>query len=184
MLLFMTVQLKQIGMKWLNLFVEIDNNFKIRVLTQALIKYETQADYNWILCYILEATHIFPVLFTDEDPAMNSAIQVVYPQICYLLCIYHITENIKKKLDSNYMVKWYITLLRIFIIYEIAIAKICLNQGTIVCLQNMKFTVLILKKNCILFMNLRQDILLQRCLQQELSQYNVLNILMVFLRSI
>uniref|UniRef100_U9TYU5 Uncharacterized protein n=1 Tax=Rhizophagus irregularis (strain DAOM 181602 / DAOM 197198 / MUCL 43194) TaxID=747089 RepID=U9TYU5_RHIID len=49
-----------------------------RVLAQTLIKYETQADYNWILCYILEATHIFPaVLFTDEDLAMNAAIQVV-----------------------------------------------------------------------------------------------------------
>ncbi|CAB5185493.1 unnamed protein product [Rhizophagus irregularis] len=86
----------------LNLFVEINNNFKIRVLAQTLIKYETQADYNWILCYILEATHIFPaVLFTDEDLAMNAAIQVVYPQICYLLCIYHITENIKKKARSK-----------------------------------------------------------------------------------
>ena len=33
----------------LSLFVGIDNNFKTRVLAQALTKYETLADYNWIL---------------------------------------------------------------------------------------------------------------------------------------
>src|SRR5207248_2652596 len=37
------------------------------------------------------------VLYTDGDPAMLAAVQVVYPQTCHLLCIYHIMENIKKK---------------------------------------------------------------------------------------
>ena len=33
----------------LSLFVAIDSNYKTRIVAQALIKYETQADYNWIL---------------------------------------------------------------------------------------------------------------------------------------
>ena len=32
----------------LSLFVCIDNNFKTRIVAQALIKYETQAAYEWI----------------------------------------------------------------------------------------------------------------------------------------
>ncbi|CAI2198620.1 6432_t:CDS:1, partial [Funneliformis geosporum] len=31
----------------LSLFVAIDNNYKTRIVVQALTKYETQADYNW-----------------------------------------------------------------------------------------------------------------------------------------
>ncbi|CAB4407072.1 unnamed protein product [Rhizophagus irregularis] len=83
----------------LSLFVEIDNNFKTRVLVQALTKYETQADYIWILqCTLKVTNNLSPrVLYTDGDPAMLAAVQVVYPQTRHLLCIYHIVENIKKK---------------------------------------------------------------------------------------
>ena len=64
----------------LSLFVGIDHNYKTRILAQALTKYETQADYDWILRCTLEVTNIQPiVLFTDGDPAMIAAIQVVYP---------------------------------------------------------------------------------------------------------
>src|SRR5436190_9651150 len=76
----------------LSLFVGVDNNFKTRVLAQALTKYETLTDYNWILQCTLEATNnLSPVvLFTDGDLAMIAAIQ-----------IYHITENVKKKAKSK-----------------------------------------------------------------------------------
>lgn len=85
------------------LFVGIDNNFKTRVLAQALTKYETQADYSWILRCTLEATdNLSPlILFTDSDPGMIAAIQVVYPGTRHLLCIYHIIENVKKKAKSK-----------------------------------------------------------------------------------
>src|SRR5208282_3635067 len=33
----------------LSLFVAIDNNYKTRIVAQALTKYETQADYEWVL---------------------------------------------------------------------------------------------------------------------------------------
>jgi hypothetical protein len=47
----------------------------------------------------LKATNSFSlcVLYTDGDLAMLAAVQVIYLQTYHLLCIYHITENIKKK---------------------------------------------------------------------------------------
>ncbi|CAB4389483.1 unnamed protein product [Rhizophagus irregularis] len=41
------------------------------------------------------------VLFTDSDPAIIAAVQVVYPQTRHLLCIYHLLENVKKKAKSK-----------------------------------------------------------------------------------
>jgi hypothetical protein len=60
----------------LSLFVGVDNNFKTRILAQALIKYEMLADYNWILQCTLEATsNLSPVvLFIDGDLAMIAAV--------------------------------------------------------------------------------------------------------------
>lgn len=87
----------------LSLFIVIDNNYKTRIVAQALTKYETQADYDWILQCTLQATNNFlsKVLFTDEDPAMLASVQVVYSQIQHLLCIYHLLENIKRKSKSK-----------------------------------------------------------------------------------
>ena len=66
----------------LSLFVGIDNNFKTRVLAQALTKYKTLTDYNWILQCTLDATNnLSPVvLFMDGDPVMIAAIQMTYLQ--------------------------------------------------------------------------------------------------------
>ena len=62
----------------LSLFVGIDNNFKTRVLAQALTKYETLVDYNWILQCTLETTSNFSpvVLFMDGDPAIRGFIRI------------------------------------------------------------------------------------------------------------
>ena len=86
-----------------SLFVGIDNNYKTRILTQALIKYEIQADYSQILQYTLEATdNLSPiVLFTDSDSEMIVAIQIMYSKTHYLLCIYYIFKNVKKKVKSK-----------------------------------------------------------------------------------
>ncbi|CAB4420234.1 unnamed protein product [Rhizophagus irregularis] len=87
----------------LSLFVAIDNNYKSRIIAQALTKYENQGDFNWILQCTLLATNDFPpkVLFTDSDPAIIAAVQVVYPQTRHLLCVYHLFENVKKKAKSK-----------------------------------------------------------------------------------
>ncbi|PKC72219.1 hypothetical protein RhiirA1_452629 [Rhizophagus irregularis] len=49
----------------LSLFVGIDSNFKTRILVQALTKYETLADYKWIL-QKLWAKYIIGKIFTAE----------------------------------------------------------------------------------------------------------------------
>ena len=87
----------------LSLFVVIDNNYKTRIVAQALTKYETQADYEWILKCTLQASsnHLPKVFFTDGDSAMIAAVQVIYPQTRHLLCIYHLSENVKKKARSK-----------------------------------------------------------------------------------
>jgi hypothetical protein len=65
----------------LSLFVGIDCDFKTRILAQALTRYETQSDYIWILQCTFEVTQIQPiVLYTNGDPAMITAVQIVYPQ--------------------------------------------------------------------------------------------------------
>ncbi|CAG8754003.1 10176_t:CDS:2, partial [Cetraspora pellucida] len=53
--------------------------------------------------HTLEATdNLLPtVLFTDGNPAMLAAVQLVYSQTCHLLYIYHVTENVKKKVKSK-----------------------------------------------------------------------------------
>ena len=87
----------------LSLFVALDNNYKTRIIAQALTKYENQANFNWILQCTLQATNNLPpkVLFTDSDLAIIAAIQAVYPQTRHLLCIYHLLENVKKKAKSK-----------------------------------------------------------------------------------
>ena len=98
----------------LSLFVAVDNNYKTRIVAQVLTKYENQADFNWIFQCILQASNnLLPkVLFTDSDPAIIAAVQVVYSQTRYLLCIYHLLENVKKKAKSKLrgdMVKSFVT---------------------------------------------------------------------------
>ncbi|CAB4421546.1 unnamed protein product [Rhizophagus irregularis] len=79
----------------LSLFVGINNNFKTRVFAQALTKYETQADYIWILqCTLKVKNNLSPhVLYTDSDPAMLAAVQIVYPQTRHLLYFYHMRNS-------------------------------------------------------------------------------------------
>ena len=41
------------------------------------------------------------MLYIDDDPAMIAAVQTMYPQTQHLLCIYYISENIKKKAKAK-----------------------------------------------------------------------------------
>ena len=87
----------------LGLFVAVDNNFKTRIVAQALTKYENQADFDWVFQCTLQASNNLPpkVIFTDSDPALIAAVQVTYPETRHLLCIYHLLENVKKKSKSK-----------------------------------------------------------------------------------
>ncbi|RIB06264.1 hypothetical protein C2G38_2217567 [Gigaspora rosea] len=57
----------------LSLFVGVDNNFKTRVIAQALI----------------------------NDIAISAAVHLPYPQMYHMLCIYHLLENVKKKAKAK-----------------------------------------------------------------------------------
>ncbi|CAB4422545.1 unnamed protein product [Rhizophagus irregularis] len=61
-----------------SLFVAVDNNYKTRIVAQALTKYENQADFNWILQCTLQASNNLAskILFTDSDPAIIAAVQL------------------------------------------------------------------------------------------------------------
>ncbi|PKK66357.1 hypothetical protein RhiirC2_784889 [Rhizophagus irregularis] len=71
----------------LSLFVCIDNNFKKRIVEQTLIKYETQAAYEWIFqCMLKSVDNVsLKVIFTDGDSAVIAAIHIIYLQTQYLL---------------------------------------------------------------------------------------------------
>ena len=66
----------------LGLFVTVDNNFKTRIVAQALTKYENQADFDQIFQCILQASNnLLPkVIFTDSDPALIATVQITYPK--------------------------------------------------------------------------------------------------------
>ncbi|PKY34663.1 hypothetical protein RhiirB3_454604 [Rhizophagus irregularis] len=80
----------------LSLFVAIDNNYKTKIVVQALTKYKNQADFNWILECTLQATNKLQpkVLFTDSDPAIIAAVQLDN-------AIFHISHIHMRWLNSN-----------------------------------------------------------------------------------
>ncbi|CAG8763117.1 13232_t:CDS:2, partial [Gigaspora margarita] len=86
----------------LSIFIGIDNNFKMRILAQALIKYETFADYNWILQKTLEATNNLSsmVLFTNGNPAILAAIQIKEPENNFDNAVEHIYDMLQVRLQE------------------------------------------------------------------------------------
>ncbi|CAG8822604.1 30397_t:CDS:2, partial [Gigaspora margarita] len=95
----------------LSIFVSIDNNFKMRILVQALIKYKIFANYNWILQKTLEATNnLLPiVLLMDSNPAMLATIQLVKiveyeldKELQYTHLNNYYGSNLSTGLPSNY----------------------------------------------------------------------------------
>jgi hypothetical protein len=68
----------------------------------ALVDDETEATFKWIYENIKIATgNIVPYsIYTDGDPAMFRAIKSVFDTTVHFICIYHIDQNIQKKLKS------------------------------------------------------------------------------------
>lgn len=87
--------------KWpLSLFLAVDCNNKSRLLAQAFIQDETEESYIWLLkCF--KRTNIEPkTIITDADPAMLSALQQELPNTFHVTCIYHLSQNLPKRLKS------------------------------------------------------------------------------------
>ncbi|GBC03224.1 hypothetical protein RclHR1_05020001 [Rhizophagus clarus] len=86
----------------LSVFVGVDNNGHTRLFAQAIISNETFEIYQWILQCVLQATEQqLLVFFTDADPAMDAAIPVQFSNSYHAHCIYHIGQNLPKKLKGK-----------------------------------------------------------------------------------
>ncbi|CAB4407182.1 unnamed protein product [Rhizophagus irregularis] len=70
--------------------------------TQAFLNDETQESYEWVLQQTLDATGSKPrVILTDMDPAMISACQNIYKDTYHVHCIWHMSQNIPKRLKHK-----------------------------------------------------------------------------------
>jgi MULE transposase domain/FAR1 DNA-binding domain len=86
----------------LSLFILVDNNGKSRLGAQAFLNDETQESYEWVLQQTLDATGLKPrVILTDMDPAMISACQNIYKDTYHVHCIWHMSQNIPKRLKHK-----------------------------------------------------------------------------------
>lgn len=86
----------------LSLFILVDNDGKSRLGAQAFLNDETQESYEWILQQTLNATGIEPkVIITDMDPAMDVACQTTYKNAYHIHCIWHMTQNLPKRLKNK-----------------------------------------------------------------------------------
>jgi len=86
----------------LSLFILVDNNGKSRLGAQAFLNDETQESYEWVLQQTLDATGLKPrVILTDMDPAMISACQNIYKDTYHIHCIWHMSQNIPKRLKHK-----------------------------------------------------------------------------------
>src|SRR5207248_8461737 len=87
--------------KWpLSLFIIVDCDNKTRLVAQAFVQDETLDTYIWLL-QCLKRTGIEPnVILTDADPAMIGAIQLELPNTYHLYCIFHIHQNLPRKLKG------------------------------------------------------------------------------------
>ena len=92
----------------LNVFVCIDSDNKTRLVASALIDDETENSFSWILQNLYQATNFIEPkdIFTDGDPSFAKAIKTVFSNTLHFVCIYHIEQNLKRKLKgklgSNY----------------------------------------------------------------------------------
>ena len=83
----------------LSLFLIVNNNTKSRLVAQSLVSDETVETYKWILECTKKATMTEPMVFiTDADPAMDAAVVQIYDTAYPIYCIFHISENLPKKI--------------------------------------------------------------------------------------
>ena len=86
----------------LSLFILVDNDGKSRLGAQAFLNDETQESYEWVLQQTLDATGSQPrVILTDMDPAMTAACQIIYKDTYHIHCIWHMSQNLPKRLKHK-----------------------------------------------------------------------------------
>ena len=77
------------------IIVVVNNNYKTRIMTCAIIEDETLDTYRWIFDTILIKIDVFSeIIFIDSDSFMIRSIKKIYPNTQHLLCIFHINLNL------------------------------------------------------------------------------------------
>lgn len=84
----------------LGCLVGVNNCGKTICFAMCYLARETADIFQWVFQKLLEATGNKPpgIIFTDEDPAMNLAIECVLPSAKHRLCAWHLERNLRKKL--------------------------------------------------------------------------------------
>ena len=83
----------------LGCFTTINEHGKSLLVGQALVLRERDCDYEWQVTQWLRHTPSAPkVLMTDADPACAKAVRTLLLGTKHLWCIWHIMENIRKKM--------------------------------------------------------------------------------------
>jgi hypothetical protein len=64
------------------------------------VQNETECSYIWLI-QCLKKTSIIPhVIITDADPAILNAIRQKLPNTFHINCIFHIVQNLPKRLKA------------------------------------------------------------------------------------
>jgi len=62
---------------------------------------------QWLLQSTISATGLPPVTFIhDGDPAFIAATEIVYPEADSIICIWHLSQNLPKRLKSLLGTRW------------------------------------------------------------------------------
>lgn len=93
----------------LGTFVIIDNNGSTRIIASTITSSESVEDHEWILTCLMEAVNGNQpgVLFSDQDPALISAVSNILHKSLHKFCIWHIASiNIPRKLKGTLGGNW------------------------------------------------------------------------------
>ena len=84
-------------------FVGINHHWKNVLFGCAFLLDETTVTFTWLFETFLESmgSRKPKTIFTDQCQAMINAIQLVLPETCHRLCIWHISKNATNHLASN-----------------------------------------------------------------------------------
>ena len=74
----------------------------------ALVTNEKEASYEWMLrqlqSVVFDKANVNPGIFvTDDDKALGAALRIVYPNVPYTLCAWHIRKNFEKNTSGCFI---------------------------------------------------------------------------------
>ncbi|CAG8557785.1 34827_t:CDS:1 [Racocetra persica] len=92
----------------LSLFIVIDNIYRSCLIVQAILDNEIARSYSWLLEILNKATDklCLKTILTDANPAISLAISSIMLSALHLYCIWHISQNLQKKLKNKLGSSW------------------------------------------------------------------------------